>query len=852
MKVSTDWLSDYVALDGLSPEALADLLTMAGLEVESVERRGQGYDGVVVGHVLATRPHPNADRLTLCDVDLGAAGDGEPVQIVCGAPNVAAGQRVPVATVGTTLLVASREDPAVREPITLKKAKIRGEVSRGMICAEDELGLSEDHAGIMVLEKDAEVGQPFAEYLAARGRLRQDATLDIAITPNRPDAVSHLGVARDVAAVTERALTRPDVAVPEVGGEAAEQIAVEIEAPEACRRYVGLVVRGVTVGESPDWLRRRLEAVGARPINNVVDVTNYVMLECGQPLHAFDLDLLAGGGNAAAKIVVRRTADEHPFTTLDDQERTLPVGTLMICDAELEVAIAGVVGGANSEVNGATRNVLIESAYFDPTLIRQTAKALGLQTDASYRFERGVDPEGQPWAAARAAALVAEITGGEVVGGMVDAHPSPVARRTVPLRRSRLNRLLGTDIGAEEEHRLLTAIGFEVEEEGGVADALFARARRTAAPSPEQGDLGTVWRVPSFRPDVEREVDLIEEVARLHGYDRIPRRAQMTVPTVLRRPTLARRLREEAADRLVGLGFWEAFTNSLLPAATAEAFAEPALTGASAEAVVTANAINRDMAALRPSLIPGLLAVVAHNQNREGGPLRLFEVGHVFGRAGGTDHPVPGYREREMLALAISGPAVAGGWDAEPRAADFFDLKGIVQLLLGALGLGDVDETAEPAPDSLTAYRLVLEHGRERIGMVARVSDAVMEAQGLRDETFVAELDWGRIVAAVDREKTGYAPISRFPAVERDLAVTVPQAQPVGPMLGTIRAAGRPLLQRARVFDLYEGEGVGEGRKSVAFGLRFGADQTLTDKRVDKAVRKVVQALEREHGAALR
>lgn len=850
MNISYSWLSDYVDLDGISPEALAQLLTMVGLEVDGIEVHGQALDGVVVGHVLDARPHPNADRLTLCSVDLGVES---PVQIVCGAPNVAAGQKVPVATVGTTLLLPSRKDPAKREPVTLSKVKLRGETSEGMICSEDELGVSDEHAGIMVLQEEAPVGQPFETYLAARGRLRSDATLDVAITPNRPDATSHIGVARDVAAVTGRELRLPEVEVPEPGGEAAEQVGVTIAAPTVCRRYVGLVVRGVRVGPSPDWLQARLQAIGLRPINNVVDATNFVMHEVGQPLHAFDLDRLAGDAEHRARIVVRQAEAETPFTTLDDHKRTLPAGTLLIADAERAVAVAGVMGGANSEVTEHTANLLIESAYFDPASIRRTAKALGLQTDSSYRFERGVDPEVQAWAASRAARLIVEIAGGEVVPGMVDEHPNPVERREVSLRLRRIRRVLGAEIERDEIERLLRAIGFGVVPDAGMAGAFLKQAERLGVADTPGGVESFALTVPSFRPDVTREIDVIEEVARLYGYDRLPLPGQMALPSLPPRPDRPRALRAAAADRLAGLGFRELYTNSLLPVAVAEAFSVPALTGRTVEAVETANAINREMAALRPSLLPGLLAVAAYNQNRDAGPLRLFEVGHVFGRGEDPHNPVKGYHERESLILGMSGAATLGGWDEAEREVDVYDLKGVVFHLLAALGLDELDEVADPQPDALTAYRLFFEADGRRIGVLGRIGDALAEQQGLRAPVFFAEIDWSGVSALLAaREEPRYEPISRFPAVDRDLAVVVGRNQAVGPMLRTIRQAGGDLLREARVFDLYEGERVGENRKSVAFALRFGADRTLTDSVVDKQVRRIVQALTREHEAELR
>lgn len=823
MLVSTAWLAQYVSLDGVSPDDLADRLTMAGLEVDAVEARGPRLDGVIVGHVLTTRSHPNADRLTLCEVDLG---DDEPVQIVCGAPNVAAGQKVPVAPIGTTLLLPSRKQPGEVEPVTLERAKIRGEVSNGMICAEDELGLSDDHDGIMILPEDAPVGVPLADYLAESGRIERDAVLDVAITPNRPDATSHLGVARDAAAVLGRELTRPDITIPERETEA---VAIRIEDEALCRRYVGLVVRGVTVAESPDWLKARLEAIGLRPKNNVVDVTNFVLHEIGQPLHAFDLDRLAGDDAHEAVITVRPARAGERITTLDDRERELPEGALLITDARGPVAVAGVMGGADSEVTDATTDLLIESAYFDPASVRRTAKRLGLATDSSYRFERGVDPEGQAWAAARAARLIAELAGG-TIEGLVDAHPNPAERRTVRVRPARVEAVLGTSVSAAKAARLLEAIGFGV--------------------APEGDHLAVT--IPSFRPDVEREIDVIEEVARLYGYDRIPLPGRMTLPSIAPRADVRRMRRAEAADRLAGLGFHEVYANSLLPAPVAEAFADASLAGAEIEAVVTANPINREMAALRPSLLPGLLATAAHNQNHGAQTIRLFEFGHVFGRGDAPKAPVSGYREREALGLALAGRAAEPGWDTAEREADFFDLKGVVLHLLAALGI-EPSETAETDPDERTVYRLVLHAEGQRLGVVARLDDRLGERAGMRSPLYVAELDWtalGQVVAA--QPPTRYASVPRFPAVERDLALLLPASEPVGPMLDTLRRTGGSLLTEVRVFDRYTGERIEAGMQSVAVALRFQSDRTLTDKVVEKQVRRLVQTVEREHGATLR
>ena len=846
MKISLDWLGEYVDHE-LSPEKLADLLTMAGLEVEDVERQGASLDGVVVGHVLEAGPHPNADRLTLCQVDIGTE---EPVQIVCGAPNVAAGQKVPVATVGTTLLLPSRKNPSEKEPVTIQKAKLRGETSKGMICAEDELGLGDNHDGILVLDEEATVGRPFSAYLKARGALTSDVVLDIAITPNRPDAISHLGVARDVAALTDGLLHRPDVALPELGGRTSEEIQIEIEAPDACRRYAAIIVRGVNVGPSPAWMQQRLEAVGLRPRNNLVDITNYVMYECGQPLHAFDLDQVAG-----SSIIVRRAEKEETFTTLDSIERKLPKEALLICDAEQPVAIAGVMGGENSEVTEATTNVLIESAYFDPSTIRKTAKALSLQTDASYRFERGVDADGQVWAAARAAQLMAEIAGGEVVPGLVDAHPNPVPPREVTLRQGRLHQLLGIEVPFEEATRLLEAIGFEVEVEESPLDALAEQAMEgRPLDRVDVNGQSVQCRVPSFRPDVEREVDVIEEVARLYGYDRIAEPAHVPVPNAPFTEPAAGVLRQRARRRLSGQGFREVYTNSMLPQDVAERFNHAPLGGSQPGAVVTTlNPVSQEMAALRPSLLPGVLQTIRFNQNHGQRALRLFEFGHVFRRADVEGAVVPGYAEHEAVLLTLSGPRREASWDADAEETDFFDIKGAAEMLLDALDIPDIRMTPHADATALTAYHLWVQSGETALGTIARLADSVADGLDLSAPVYFAELDWKRLTTlAASLRQVDYQPVSRFPVVERDVAVVVDRDQAAGALLHAIQEAGRPLVQDVSVFDLYEGDRLASGKKSLAFRLHLAADRTLKDKEVDKQIRHVVDALQDRFGAELR
>lgn len=853
MLVSHRWLSDYVA-HGLTPEALADALTHAGLEVESVDVTGPRLDGVVVGRVLTAAPHPDADRLRVCTVDLGTPES--PVQIVCGAPNVAAGQAVPVATVGTELMLPARDGSGLA-PVTIKAGKIRGQVSNGMICAEDELGIGDSHDGILVLDEDAPVGQPFAAYLAERGDLPGDAVLDVAITPNRPDATSHLGVARDVAALTGQPLRVPRVDLPATGGETGGAVAVTIE-DDGCTRYAAMVVRGVTVGPSPDWLRERLEAVGVRSVNNVVDVTNFVLHETGQPLHAFDLATLAGPA-----ITVRTAHAGETLVTLDGESRELPDGALVIADAARAVAVAGVMGGRDTEVTDTTRDVLIESAWFSPSRVRRAARALGMHTDAAYRFERGVDPTAQLAAAARAAAMIAELAGGTVASGAVDVVARAHEPVTVRLRPARLARVLGAPVPDDDAERLLTAIGFGVERDAPDTLAAFADAA-LRAPGPdvaarEAAGAGWLVTVPPWRPDVEREIDVIEEVARLWGYGRLPMPARTAVPLVPATERAAARRLLDARRRLVALGVREVATNSLLPLATAERFADAGWTGHALPPVETLNPISQDMAALRPSLLPGLIGVASHNAARGAKALRLMEAGTVFSRAAAPGVPaspgarsaVDGYAEHTAVALIVTGAVEAPAWDRPARDADFYDLKGLVGALLDGLGVTEVEETPRLEPDALTDYALVLSHSGTRLGVVARLSAAA--APDLDAPLFAAELDWDAVAALVpDPAAVRYAPFARVPAVERDLAVVVPDAQAAGPLVETIRAAGKPLLQSVRLFDRYRGQGVPEGHQSLAFALRFGAERTLTDADVDGRVRRIVGALERMHGAVLR
>ncbi|MXW64899.1 MAG: phenylalanine--tRNA ligase subunit beta [Bacteroidetes bacterium SB0662_bin_6] len=833
MNISYNWLREYAPVQE-SPEELADILTMGGLEVESIDETGLSMDGVIIGRVERVRPHPNANRLSCCEVDLGGP---EPARIVCGASNVAEGQLVPVATPGATLMLPDREDPDKHTPVAIRKTKLRGEPSEGMICAEDELGLSNNHDEIMVLTGAAgaepRIGQPFSEYLEALGIAYRDAVLDISVTPNRPDATSHLGVARDAAALTNIPLRLPEAPAPEPGGEAADLVTVDIQAPEACPRYVAMIVRDVTVRESPAWLQAKLKAIGLRPHNHIVDVTNYLLHDVGQPLHAFDLDAIAG-----KHIRVHLTHEPTPFTTLDDKEHTIPPGAIMIADAERDVAIGGVMGGQNSEVRETTRNVLIESAFFDPSHVRRAAKTLGIQSDASWRFERGVDPTGQVRAAARAAALIAELGGGTVVPGMVDAHPAPSPLRHITVRAERIDRLLGVHIPLETTERLLQSIGFDIKREG------------------KAGAFRLRCTVPPFRPDIEREVDVIEEIVRLYGYDNIPEAAQTaSFSSGALHESPERRLRRTVRTLLACTGHREIYTNSMLRSETAEQFARSG-GGAPDSVVRTLNPISSEMAALRPSLLPGALQVVAFNRNHGQRSMRFFEFGHVFRRTDGQDEHetvVENYAEYESFLLTLSGQATDTGWNTSARAFDLFDAKGTMEMLLQHVRLPDVRMAPIHTPAPGTSCGLDIFSGDTRIGSILEMATDLSGGNTPEEIVYTAELNWTEVVRlATPFLASTYRPVARHPAVDRDIALVVGHEEPAGTILQTIRRAGGRLLQQVRLFDLYEGEHVDPGKKSVAFALRFGANRTLTDREVNKRMARIVHALEKEHGASLR
>ncbi|HYW34575.1 MAG TPA: phenylalanine--tRNA ligase subunit beta [Balneolaceae bacterium] len=801
MKISYNWLKEFIDLE-LSPEETAEKLTLIGLEVEEVEEYGNLLEGVIVGEVLEVHEHPNADRLRLCQVNLG----NETVQIACGADNVASGQKVPVATVGTTLPLTDKNG----NPVTIRQAELRGEPSEGMICAEDELELGSDHSGIMVLDDDLEVGTPLHQVFD----LQKDAVIDIEITPNRPDATCHLGVARDLAAALDLELTKPfDTDFEEA--EPLQNFVIEIKNPEKCHRYVGKIIENVSVGESPAWLKNRLQALGVRPVNNVVDVTNYVLLEMGQPLHAFDKEQLQGN-----KIVVQDFDREITFETLDHIERSCAAGTLFICDGKKPVAIAGVMGGLNSEVSEETTDILLESAYFDPATIRKTANEQSLQTDASYRYERGIDPQLQRIAAERAAQLIAQTTGGIVADRCSDVHPVPHEPVKINLRKSYTNRLLGTDFTLDEIKNLLSGLELSIL---------------------EQNDDSITYEAPSFRPDLQREVDIIEEVGRLYDYNNIPAPTHSTFLTpepISDWEKLQSKIKEEAK----GLRFREIYSNSLISEENAERLAS------GDEMLHTLNPISTDMTTLRPSLLHGFLSSAAYNFNRDAKGVRFFEMGHVFRNSqNGTYYK--GIEEESHILFGLAGLKNIEHWQTDPQKYTIFDLKAAINSFLTTLDLDTHVSTDVDENNHLTYFI-----NDTSFGEAYAVDQSLREVFEFDAPAFVAEFSISKIYKLKQNLPVAtYEPVSKFPAFEFDFAVIVDNTVRAQTLLKQIAATAGDKLDDIQIFDVFEGESLGKDKKSIAFRLSFlDKNKTLTINDIEPIIKKVLDELYDKFSAKLR
>jgi phenylalanyl-tRNA synthetase beta chain len=805
VKISHNWLKEYIPIS-LKPAQLAERLSMLGLEVEGVEDLASKYEKFVVGKVVEKTKHPHADKLTLCKVDVGK----ETLEIVCGAPNVAAGQKVPVALVGATI-PRDQHDPEGK-PFALERARIRGVESNGMICSEYELGLGDDADGILILAESANVGTPLARHLGAA-----DVIYDLEITANRGDWLSHIGVAREIQAITGKKAALPKVRLRESRVPTAKHATIKILNPGKCRRYSSRVLRNVVVGPSPKWLQDRLTAIGVRPINNIVDVTNYVLMETGQPLHAFDYDTLAGH-----TIVVQCAVEGERFTTLDGKERPLNSDILMICDGEKRVAVAGVMGGANTEISDRTTTVLLESANFDPSGIRRASKLLGLSTDASQRFERGVDVEMTVYAANRAAQLLQELTGAEVLKGIIDVYPRKMRPKTIRLRVSRANAVLGTSISKQEIVSLLRRLELH--------------------PVAQTKDVIT-FGIPSCRYDLAEEIDLIEEVARVYGYDNIETKTRTTVD--FSKPLALRGLQDELRSYLIGAGYNEMLTYSLQDQTSGHL--------AGGKAVEVLNPVSTEASVLRTSLIPGSLQVVRNNRSHGQRDLRLFEIGSVFRLLDGASREsLEAYDEEEHILLLLTGSASPLHFNSESREVDFFDLKGEAEALLAKFCLDKYRFISYDNASALIESALAVEINGSYAGFLGKISKSIAEKSDIVGDVCVVELKTAPIQMSWSSEKKFNA-LPRYPSVRRDLAFIVDSALPQEAVEHAIREAGGSLLLGLVLFDLYAGEQIGGGRKSLAYALEFQPiDRTLTDSEVDGIVKRIVSHVGATCRAALR
>jgi phenylalanyl-tRNA synthetase beta chain len=821
MKLTYNWLKQYVDFDW-SPEQLAERLTMLGLEVEGMHKVAGDFEGVVVAQILTKDKVPGSDKLSVCKVN---DGKGERT-IICGAQNHNAGDKVPLILPDFALPLKAGE----KEPFVIKERKVFGITSQGMMCSPQELGLPDEVDGLLLLPKDAPVGKPFAEYL---GRTGSDVVFDLEITPNRPDWNSVIGIAREIAALTGHVLKLPSTPLVAGNGKASDLVAVRVDDAELCPRYTARVVRGVKVGPSPEWLRSTLEKVGIRSISNVVDVTNFVMLEAGQPLHAFDYHLIAKGADGKPTIVVRRAAAGEKFTTLDGKVHELSTENLLIADEQKGIALAGVMGGQNTEINEQTVDVLIESAYFQPANVRRTSKTLGLRTESSYRFERGCDPNwGVEFASQRACQLILETAGGQLAEGVVDVYPKPVEPKAISLRHDKVSQLLGISLGEEQVAGYLGALGL----------------KQVASPA---GSASTTFVAPTYRVDLKQEVDLIEEVARLYGVDKIP----STPP----RGAIGAHAFDSVYDAiaevrrlLTGLGLNEAQGQTLIAGDKARLTVN--------EPVRLANPLSSDMDVLRPSLLPGLLDSLRHNVSRKTDNVALFEIGRVFvtgtpGQAKGRPQDAGGTLEERRVAIAITGERHSLFWSGGERDARFdaYDLKGMVEEFLEQFGLRGVTYSRRAEPTALLIESATISlGGKLMLGEMGQVSPLLAKRYDLRDPVFVAEMSLDQLLARRNPAKS-FKALPQFPSSRRDIAMLVPEATTHDAVLSAVRQAKPANLESVDLFDVFRGKNVPAGQKSVAYAFTYRSpEKTLTDVEVNAAHEKVVEQLKRTLQATLR
>ena len=804
MTISYNWLSEYLP-EVIEPEKLSHILTSIGLEVESLEKYESvkgGLQGLVIGEVLACEQHPNADKLKVTKVNIGA---DEPLQIVCGAPNVAAGQKVVVATVGTTIY------PTTGEPMTMKVAKIRGTESYGMICAEDEIGVGGSHAGIMILPEDVVVGTPASEYFLPYN----DFIFEIGLTPNRMDAMSHMGVAKDVCAYLSHHRKEARVKSPFNNSFKVDNtnlpIAVSVENTEACPRYSGVSISGVTVADSPKWLQNKLIAIGQRPINNIVDITNFILHETGQPLHAFDAAAIANN-----TVIVQNLSEGTPFITLDGKEKKLSADDLIICDGnDVPMCMGGVFGGATSGVKAGTTSIFLESACFASTSIRKTSVKHVLRTDAATRFEKGVDISNTINVLKRAALLIKEIAGGEISSDIVDIYPSPKEKVEVTLKNHYLKKLSGKNYHVDAVKKILTALGFEILKDG--LDEIRVS-------------------VPFSKPDINLPADIVEEILRIDGLDNITIPSSITISPATETLGIKDVLKDKLAMYLVGQGFNEIFTNSI----TNSNYFDEATLGTTVKMM---NNLSADLDVLRPSILETGLECIAYNINRKNTNLQLFEYGKTYHTTG-----VGNYTEEEHLALYITGNNHEETWQSKGAAYDFYRAKGIANAALTLCGLHNIHFVKTDNILSLSIY-----NGKQLIGSVTQVATAKLKAFDIKQPVYFIDINYLALVKAVEKKKIVYKEVSKFPAVQRDLALIVNSNTTFNMIEAAVQKTKLNKLTNMRLFDVFESDKLGAGKKSMAVNFTFlDEEKTLVDKEVDAMINKLIHNFETELGAEIR
>jgi phenylalanyl-tRNA synthetase beta chain len=799
MKISYSWLKQHIATDK-TPDELSLILTDIGLEVERVEKVQSvpgGLEGLFIGQVLTCIQHPNADRLKITTVDVGKS---EALQIVCGAANVAAGQKVVVALDGNTVY------PTSGEPFKIKDSKIRGEVSQGMICAEDEIGLGTLHEGILVLPDEVKVGTLAKTYF----KLEDDYLFEIGLTPNRADAASHVGVARDLAAFFNSKVIFPDVSAFKVDNESLF-IPVEVQATEACPRYSSLSISGLSVQESPSWLKNKLNTIGVRPINNVVDVTNYVLHELGQPLHAFDAAKIFG-----SKILVKTCAENTPFVTLDGVERKLSAQDLMICDTKGPLCLAGVFGGLGSGVNAETTSIFLESAYFNSVSVRKSSKRFGLKTDASFRFERGTDPEMTVFALKRAALLIQEVAGGQISSPIADFYPNPIKPFEVAVSYQHVNRLIGKTIDPATVKAIISGLQIEI-----VAE--------TAE--------GLSLKVPAYRVDVTREVDIIEEILRMVGYNQVEIPNQVRASLNYSAKPDSEAVQHQVADWLSANGYFECLSNSL----TSGKYTLDA-----SRAVTLLNPLSSDLDTMRQTLLFSGLEAIVYNQNRKNADLKCYEFGKTY-----FLKKEGGYQEHQRLAIFITGKSQLAGWNQAAKESSFYHIKSVVDTFFAKLGIQNL-QTKESELNTL-AYGLSYGRGEKLLVDFGAVSTKILKQLDVNSEVFYAEIDWDSVLKSLKNHKITYQEVAKFPAVKRDLSLLIDRNMSFETLKNISLKTERSLLKEVTVFDVYQGDKLPADKKSYALSFVLQDDEkTLNDKQIDAIMQKLILNLEKEAGATIR